>query len=71
LKILLNALNRVLQYKSVAEGFTNPGQAFGAFFMDDAYPIGGINAHLVTQDPVAELLSRQRIPQFWNLNTGF
>jgi hypothetical protein len=39
--------------------------------MDDACPIRGINAHLITQDPVAGSLSRQTIPLFWNLNTGF
>ena len=44
--------------------FIDPGQAFGAFFMDDASPIWGINAHLATQDPVAGFLSRRAIPHY-------
>jgi len=39
--------------------------------MDDAHPIWGINAHLITQYPVAGFLSIQTIPLFWNLHAGF
>lgn len=47
----------------------DPGQAFDAFFMDDAYPIWSIKDHLITQDPVTGSLSRQTIPHHdsWNI----